>query len=314
MEKVKLGNTELEVSEMGLGCLYFGSRDSKKKSFRRMDQFVDYGGNFLDTANNYAHWISEETRGGESEKTVGKWLNARKNRDKMVVATKVGFPYTEADYGTSKEQIKEECHKSLKRLDTDYIDLYYAHRDDFETPMEETLAAFNELIEEGKVRYIGASNFRAWRLERARQICKQNDGVNYCCIQQRYSYLRPKTGSDFGEQIAVNKDLIEYIKDTDISLISYSPLLQGAYTNPEKEFKKQYLGPDTEARLEAMDEVVEETGATRNQLVYYWLMNSNPPSIPLVTATTDEQFEEAMGTLKLDLNEQQMQKMIEAGF
>lgn len=314
MKKVQLGNTDLKVSQMGLGCLYFGARDSKEKSFRRMDQYLAAGGNFLDTANMYSHWISDETKGGESEKMIGKWLEARNNRSDVIIASKVGFPYPGTEYGTSKEQIKEEFHKTLKRLGTDYLDLYYAHTDDFNTPMEETLEAFNELITEGKLRAIGASNFKAWRLERARQIAKKNHWQGYSCIQQRYSYLRPKRGWDFGDQIAANQDLFEYVKDTGISLVAYSPLLQGAYTNPKKEFKEQYQGPDTEKRLSLLDKIAAETGATRNQLVYYWLMNRDPAAIPLIAATTDEQFEEAVGSLELDLDDEVIKLMTETKF
>lgn len=314
MKKVQLGNTDLKVSQMGLGCLYFGSRDSKEKSFRRMDQYLAVGGNFLDTANMYSHWISDDTKGGESEKMIGEWLKERNNRSEVIIASKVGFPYPGNDYGTSKEQIKEEFHKSLERLGTNYIDIYYAHTDDFNTPMEETLEAFNELMTEGKLRAIGASNFKAWRLERAGQIAEKNNWQSYSAIQQRYSYLRPKRGWDFGEQVAANQDLFEYVKDTGISLVAYSPLLQGAYTNPKKEFKEQYQGPDTDKRLAVLDEITAETGATRNQLVYYWLMNREPNAIPLIAATTDEQFEEAVGSLELDLSEEKIKIMTEAKF
>jgi len=314
MKKVQLGNTEIKASQMGLGCLYFGARDSKEKSFRRMDQYLAAGGNFLDTANIYSHWIDDQTTGGESEEMIGQWLQARNNRSEVIISSKVGFPYSGIKYGTSKEQIKEEFHKSLKRLGTDYIDLYYAHTDDFDTPMEETLEAFNELITEGKVRAIGASNFKAWRLERARQIAKRNHWQSYSAIQQRYSYLRPKSGWDFGNQVAANQDLFEYVKDTGISLVAYSPLLQGAYTNPKKEFKEHYQGPDTEKRLAVLDEIAAETGATRNQLVYYWLMDRDPNAIPLIAATTDEQFEEAIGSLELDLSQEMIKAMTEARF
>ncbi|RAK07179.1 aryl-alcohol dehydrogenase-like predicted oxidoreductase [Halanaerobium saccharolyticum] len=314
MKKVQLGNTDLQVSQMGLGCLYFGARDSKEKSFRRMDQYLAAGGNFLDTANIYSHWIDDQTKGGESEKMIAEWLQARNNRSEVIIASKVGFPYPGTEYGTSKEQIKEEFHKSLKRLGTNYIDLYYAHTDDFGTPMEETLEAFNELITEGKVRAIGASNFKAWRLERARQIAKRNNWQSYSAIQQRYSYLRPKSGWDFGNQVAANQGLFEFVKDTGISLVAYSPLLQGAYTNPNKEFKEHYQGPDTDKRLAILDEIAEETGATRNQLVYYWLMNRDPEAIPLIAATTDEQFKEAIGSLELDLSEDMMKAMTETKF
>jgi len=314
MQKVQLGNTDLQVSQMGLGCLYFGARDSKEKSFKRMDQYLAAGGNFFDTANIYSHWINDQTMGGESEEMIGKWLQARNNRSEVIIASKVGFPYPGTKYGTSKEQIKKEFHKSLERLGTDYIDLYYAHTDDFDTPMKETLEAFNELITEGKVRAIGASNFKAWRLERARQIAKRNHWQSYSVIQQRYSYLRPKSGWDFGNQVAANQDLFEYVKDTGISLVAYSPLLQGAYTNPKKEFKEHYQGPDTEKRLAVLDEIVAEIGATRNQLVYYWLMNREPEAIPLVAATTDDQFEEALGSLELNLSEDMIKAMTESRF
>ena len=314
MQKVQLGNTDLQVSQMGLGCLYFGARDSKEKSFKRMDQYLAAGGNFFDTANIYSHWINDQTNGGESEEMIGKWLQARNNRSEVIIASKVGFPYPGTKYGTSKEQIKKEFHKSLERLGTDYIELYYAHTDDFDTPMKETLEAFNELITEGKVRAIGASNFKAWRLERARQIAKRNHWQSYSVIQQRYSYLRPKSGWDFGNQVAANQDLFEYVKDTGISLVAYSPLLQGAYTNPKKEFKEHYQGPDTEKRLAVLDEIVAEIGATRNQLVYYWLMNREPEAIPLVAATTDDQFEEALGSLELNLSEDMIKAMTESRF
>lgn len=125
MKKVQLANTDLQVSQMGLGCLYFGARDSKEKSFRRLDQYLAAGGNFLDTANIYSHWINDETKGGESEKMMGEWLKERNNRSDVIIASKTGFPYPGTEYGTSKEQIKEEFHKSLERLGIDYIDLNY---------------------------------------------------------------------------------------------------------------------------------------------------------------------------------------------
>lgn len=314
MKTIKLSKTDLEVSQICLGCMYFGARDSKNESFRRLDQFIETGGNFLDTANIYAHWINDKTKGGESELILGEWLKERKNRSKMIIASKVGFSYPGIEYGTSSKKIKEECDKSLKRLGTDYIDLYYAHTDDLNTLMEETLEAFNDLIKEGKVRYIGASNFKAWRLERARQISKQNGWAEYCCIQQRYSYLRPKSGWNFGGQIAVNDDLIEYVKDTGINLLAYSTLLNGAYTDSKKVLMEQYVGPDTEIRLKVIDEIAVEVGATRNQLVLFWLMNNNPIVIPLIASTTDAQFEEALGTFTIKLIDNQIRMMNEARF
>lgn len=309
---LRLGKSELLVSQMCLGCLYLGSRESMDDSFRKLDIYADAGGNFIDTANLYGYWFSEAKKGGESETAIGNWLKERKNRSKIVLATKVGFDYPGVDYGTSAKQIRKECEKSLRRLGTDYIDLYYAHTDDRRTPMEETLGALNDLVREGKIRYIGASNFSAWRLERASWISRKNKWAEYCCIQQRYSYLRPKTGWDFGHQVAVNEDLIDFIKDTGMALLAYSVLLNGAYTDAGKALPEQYAGPDSEARLKALDGVAEETGATRNQLVYYWLMNADPPSIPLLAFSTKEQFNEAMGTFKIKLSEEQMKRLTEA--
>ena len=235
----------------------------------------------------YSHWINDTTRGGESETLIGEWLKERKSRSRVVIASKVGFPYPGVPYGTSARQIREECDKSLKRLGVDHIDLYFAHSDDRNTPMEESLGAFNALIRDGKIGRIGASNFKAWRLERARKTAKANGWEEYCCVQQRYSYLRPKAGWDFGQQIAANDDLLEYVKDTGITLLAYSPLLYGAYTDRTKTVMEQYVGPDSDARLKILDEVASEAGATRNQVVYSWLMNGNPAAIPLVASTTD---------------------------
>ncbi|OHE64290.1 MAG: hypothetical protein A2Z99_21715 [Treponema sp. GWB1_62_6] len=312
MKMIMLGKTELRVSAMSLGCLYFGARDSREESFKRLDQYLGYGGNFLDTANMYSHWISDATRGGESESLLGEWLKARGCRSRVVIASKVGFPYPGVPYGTSAKRIKEECDKSLKRMGTDYIDLYFAHSDDRGTPMEESLGAFNELIKEGKVRNIGASNFKAWRLERAARISRQNGWAEYCCIQQRYSYLRPKAGWDFGVQVAANDDLLEYVTDTGMGLMAYSPLLYGAYTDPKKAFQEQYLGPDSDARLGVLSEVAAEIGATKNQVVYAWLMRGTPAAIPLVASTTDSQFGEAMGSLSIDLTADQMKRLSDA--
>lgn len=312
MKMLNIGKTDLLVSPMSLGCLYFGARDSKEESFKRLDQYVEAGGNFLDTANMYSHWINDKTKGGESESLLGEWLKVRKCRSKVVIATKVGFPYPGVQYGTSAKQIKEECEKSLQRMGIDCIDVLYAHSNDVFTPMEETLGAFNDLVKEGKIRYIGASNFKAWRLERARQISKQNGWAEYCCIQQRYSYLRPKAGWDFGQQIAANDDLLEYVKDTGITLLAYSPLLNGAYSDSKKTFQDQYIGPDSDARQKVLSEISNETGATKNQIVYYWLMNSSPSAIPLIAATTDKQFFEAIGTIGINLTDNQMKRLTEA--
>ena len=309
MKKVTLGKTNLKVSELCLGCLYFGARDSQEVSFERLDQFLDAGGNFLDTANIYSHWINDQTKGGESEEMLGRWLKQRGTRNQVIIASKMGFSSPSVEKGLSEKQILEECDKSLKRLGVDTIDLYYAHKDDMETDMEETLAAFQKLIDAGKIRAIGASNFRAWRLEQAAQLADRHNWTSYCCVQQRYTYLRPKSGWDFEPQLAANDDLLEYVSNRPITLLAYSPLLNGAYVDSSKAFQPQYIGPDSDARLKALREVSEETGYKANQIVYAWLLQSEPHALPLVASSTKQQLDEALQAVDIILTADQLQKL-----
>ena len=221
MKRVELGHSGIEVTELGYGCMMFGPKLEQEEAFAQLDAYLERGGNLLDTANIYGRRKIDGTgRAGRSEEIIGAWLKERGCRDQVVLASKVGFAYPGISYGTSARQIREECEKSLQRLQTDYLDLYYLHTDDENTPLEETLSAMDTLVREGKVRAIGASNFSAWRLERARQICQANHWTQICCIQQRYSYLRPKQDAVFPGQKYVVEDLREYIRDTGITLLA----------------------------------------------------------------------------------------------
>ena len=308
MQTVRLGNTNAEVSQLCLGVLRYGNVVDRETSYRLMDRYADAGGAFFDTANIYSFWIPG-FEGGESETVLGQWMRDRKNRARMSVGTKLGFAYQDVERGLRADQIERECVKSLERLQTDYIDLYYSHVDDRNTPLEETMEAFDRLIRAGKVRYIGASNFSSWRLEKARGVSRARGWAAYCCIQQRYSYLRPKPGADFGAQVAVNDDLLDLCRCENITLLAYSPLLFGAYTRPDRALEEQYLGPDTDARLAALHAVAGEIGATVNQVVYAWMMQSDPPVIPLTSPSTDEQAEENLGALEVTLSAEQMDRL-----
>ena len=308
MRSVPLGNTGTRVSAFCLGMMHFGSRTDKKTSFELLDKYVEAGGTFLDTANNYAFWVPGYV-GGESESLLGEWMRERRNRDELFIATKVGFDYPGVERGLKAHQIMTEREKSLKRLGVDSIDLYYAHRDDQNTPLTETMEVFNTLVTAGEVRYIGASNYLAWRLEEARWVSRTHGWPEFCCIQQRYSYLRPKPGARFDPQIAANEDLLDYCRARGMTLLAYSPLLSGAYTRPDRSFPEQYLGPDTDARLAALKAVAEEVGATANQVVYAWMVQSDPPVIPLVGASTIEQLEENLGALEVKLSTEQMKHL-----
>ena len=308
MRTVPLGNTGARVSAFCLGTMHFGSRTDKKTSFGILDRYFGAGGTFLDTANNYAMWVPGYI-GGESESLLGEWMRERGNRDELFIATKVGFDYPGVDWGLRAHQIMTERGKSLSRLGIDSIDLYYAHRDDRNTPLTETMETFKTLVKAGEVRYIGASNYLAWRLEEARWVSRTHGWPEFCCIQQRYSYIRPKPGATFYPQIAANKDSLDYCRARGMTLLAYSPLLNGAYTRPDRAFPEQYLDPDTDARLVALKAVAEEVGATANQVVYAWLAQGDPPVIPLVGASTVEQLEENLGALEVKLSREQMKHL-----
>ena len=190
MKKILLSNG-LEVSEVALGAMNFGTSTSKEESYKVLDAYVDMGGNFIDTSNNYAHW---QGTGDESETLLGEWLRDRGGREKLVIAPKVGFDRHGEGAGLRREQIEYWVDESLRKLGTDYIDLYYAHTDDPNTPIEETMEAFDRLVKKGKVRTLGASNYDSWRLAEANMIAENNGWTPYSAMQQRFTYLNARAG------------------------------------------------------------------------------------------------------------------------
>jgi aryl-alcohol dehydrogenase-like predicted oxidoreductase len=292
--------------------MYLGTRQNQAESFQLLDQYTEAGGTFIDTANIYAHWISG-FKGGESETVLGDWIKERKNRNQLFIASKVGFGYPGVPATLKAEVIEQECNKSLKRLRIETIDLYYAHNDDRNTPLEETLEAFHRLKDAGKIRYIGASNYLAWRLEEARWISLTNEWPEYCCVQQRHTYIRRKHGTSFTPQVAANEDLLDYCKNQGITLLAYSALLSGAYSRSDRAFSEQYLGADTENRVAALHAVSKESGATLNQVILAWMLQSDPPVLPLIAASTTEQMQENLDALNVSLTPAQMERLDSAG-
>ncbi len=303
MRTIPLGHTGVEVSALCLGAMYFGTRTGEATSLALLDQYVAAGGTFIDTANIYAHW-AEGGQGGESETLLGRWMKQRGNRADLFIASKVGFEYTGVDRGLSAGRIEAECDKSLRRLGVETIDLYYAHVDDRATPLDETLAAFDRLVQAGKVRYVGASNYTAWRLEEARAVSAAGGYPVFCGVQQRHTYLRPKPGADFDPQLAANDDLLDFcrVRSAEITLLAYSPLLGGAYTRADRPVPAEYAGPDTDARLAALRAVAAAHGATPNQVVLAWMLHSDPVVIPVFAASTPQQMAENLGALDVALS------------
>jgi len=312
MKTLRLGNTEVEVSALCLGTDSIGSKISRETSFQLMDLFREKGGTFVDTANFYASWVPG-CRGGESETTIGLWMKERGNRDQMVISSKLGFDYPGCGGGLSAAEIERECEKSLQRLQTDRIDLYHAHRDDPDTPLEETMEAFDRLVKMGKVRAIGASNLRVWRIAEANTVCRINGWTQYSAVEQRYTYLRPRHGADFGPQICINDDLKDYCRSRNMTLVAYSVLLQGAYTREDRAVPAQFAGLDADARLAALQTVSAEVNATFNQVIIAWMRQSDPPVLPIIAGSKPEQLSENIAALDITLTDDQMKRLDRAG-
>ncbi len=300
MKTKLLGNSDLHVSELCLGCLDFGTRLDRDASFKLLDTYYEAGGRFLDTANNYAFWAPNGV-GGESEKMLGEWLRARGRRHDMTIATKVGAQPThpgagfEAAEGLAAHAIARAAEASLSRLGIDRIDLYYAHIQDDAVAQEETLSAFERLREDGKIRAIACSNHSLERIIAAKGISERNGWSSYCCLQQRYSYLQPMAGADFGPQKTIDSTLETYLQTSDMPLISYATLLGGAYETGV--LPKAYDTVENRARLDRLRRAAQILGLTPSQAALAWARLSSGNVIPLLAASSAERLKQGIATL-----------------
>lgn len=326
IERIPLGNTDVSVSRVCLGAMLMGTVMDKDESFRTLDRFVERGGNFIDTANCYAWWIGTgEYVGDESENILGEWMSARNNRDKIFLATKCGArlrdPHSirgadgvprwsevpENYEGASRNAIISAVNDSLRRLRTDYIDLYYVHVDDRAASLEETLGTLNELVASGVIRQVGYSNVRSWRLERIRAICERNGWAQPVAIQQEYSYLRPAAGSDLGVGVHADDEFFDFLSENpSMTLVAYSPLLKGIYVSKEKRLAYYnwplYDTPDSAARLERLETVAKRLGVDGNTLVLAWMLAKAPAIIPILGGSKYAQFEANLAALDVRLD------------
>ncbi len=309
------GRVSLQVSQLCLGTMYFGYRTDEPTSFAILDRFLEAGGNFLDTANNYGQWHGEA---GESERVIGRWRRSRGITDEVVVATKVGArtlirgdPSPEHWQGLGAKTIQEDAETSLRQLGTERLDLYYAHIDDRATAQEETVDALATLAEQGMVGLLGASNHATWRIERARAIARSAGRPAYSCVQQEHSYLLP--WPDPGQVNLVTQELVDYATAEDLTLLAYSPLLKGVYARPGEAPMPDYDHPTNRVRLAVLRELAAELGATPTQLVLAWLMQGQPPMIPVVGASTVAQLEELLGAVDLHLDGEVRELLAAAG-
>ncbi len=312
MEQVQLGTTGIKASALVMGSDVLGSKIDRATTFSLLDFYFENGGNVIDTANFYAAWLPGFA-GGESEGVIGAWMRERGNRDKLLVSSKLAFDYPESEGGLSAAEIERECERSLKRLQTDRLDIYYAHRDDPATPQEETMAAFNRLVKAGKVRILGASNLPVWRIAEANTIARANGYATYQLIQQRYTYLRPRHGADFGPQIFLDDDTKAFAQQHGITLFGYSILLSGAYTRADRPLPAQFAGVDSDERIAALKSVAAELNVSPNQVIIAWMRQSKPSVVPLIAGSRTEQLKENIDALKIVLSDDQMNRLSTAG-
>ncbi|HEY3148801.1 MAG TPA: aldo/keto reductase [Dongiaceae bacterium] len=299
MEKRRLGKSDLTVAPLCLGGNVFGWTADEEPSFAILDGFLDAGFNFIDTADVYSRWAPGH-HGGESEMIIGDWLKRRGKRDDVIIATKVGSEMGPGKKGLSKAYITRAVEESLRRLGTDYIDLYQSHRDDEDTPVEETLEAYGALIKAGKVRAIGASNFSATRLAASLQASARHGLPRYETLQPEYNLMVR----------AFEQELAPLCEREGVSVIPYFGLASGFLTGKYRskaDLKKSARGEDVDGYLNergfrvlaALDAVAERREATPAQAALAWLMTKI--TAPIASATNLKQLGDLIGSVKLEL-------------
>jgi len=313
MQKRKLGKSELEVAPLAFGGNVFGWTADEKTSFTLLDAFADAGLNFIDTADSYSNWVPGN-KGGESETIIGNWLKQHGGRDKMLIGTKLGSELSPDRKGLSKKYILESVEGSLRRLQTDYIDLYQSHYFDPETPQEETLAAYDQLIKAGKVRAIGASNFTPDQLSQALKISEKNNLPRYESLQPEYNLY---------DRAGFEQELELLCAQNQVGVISYFSLakgfLSGKYRSeadlnksPRGGGVKAYLNERGYRILQALDDVAQRYNSDPASVSLAWLIARASITAPIASATSSEQLNSLIKAAQLNLDETAVNQLTEA--
>ena len=303
MKKNQLGHSDLYVAPLTFGGNVFGWTIDEPTSFEILDAFVAAGYNFIDTANAYSRWVPGN-KGGESETIIGNWMKSRRNRDQVIIATKVGADMGEGK-SLRKNDIFKEAEASLKRLQTDYIDLYQSHWDDSNTPVEETLSAYADLVQQGKVRWIGASNFSAERLSESLAASKKHHYPSYQTFQPLYNLY---------DRAAFEKELQQVCKDNNIGVINYYALASGFLTGKyrdESDWNKSVRGQGMKAYfnqrgrdiLTALDHVAAVHHTAPASIALAWLLTRPTVAAPIASATSITQLQDLINANNIVLSQ-----------
>jgi aryl-alcohol dehydrogenase-like predicted oxidoreductase len=300
---IKLANTDLTIYPLCLGGNVFGYSADKENSEAVLSFYADNGGNFIDTADMYSQWAPGHI-GGESETIIGNWMKKRGNRTQMIFATKVGKLYTKP--GLSPSNIISACEDSLKRLGSDYIDIYYSHQDDLDTPIEQTLGAYDSLIKAGKVRYIAASNFTPERLQESLDISKKLNLASYIASQDQYNLM----DRDY------ENSLMPTLKSNGLSQIPFYGLARGFLTGKYRKGKTvesirangvntSYANDRGWAMIDKLDQIAKDKNTSVAAVALAWLRAQETVSAPIASATKLEQIKEIMPIVELSSDELQ---------
>ena len=303
MDRRPLGKTGFDVAPLAFGGNVFGWTADEAMSFRLLDQFVDAGFNLIDTADSYSRWVAGH-QGGESETIIGRWIARRGRHDDVVIATKVGSDMGQGHKVLRRDYILQAAEASLARLQVDCIDLYQSHWDDENTPLEETLEAYDRLIRDGKVKAIGASNYSAARLEQALEVSGATGLPRYATLQPHYNLYERSSFEGELQGLCVREDL---------GVVTYFSLAAGFLTGKyrsEVDFKKSARGPGMKKFmnprgtkiLDALDSVCARVHATPAQVSLAWLMSRAGVTAPIVSATHPEQLREILHAVVIRLD------------
>jgi len=310
MQYRNLGRTGLKVSELCLGTMQFGWTTDEENAFAIMDAFLEAGGNFLDTADVYSNWAVGNP-GGVAETIIGKWMRQRGNRHQIVLATKVQGRMWEGPNGEglSRTHIMKAIDDSLRRLDTDYVDLYQTHWFDPDTPIEETLRALDDLVHQGKVRYLGCSNYPAWRLCQALWTSDRVGLARYDSLQPHYNLVH---------RAEFERELLPLCQDQRLGVIPYSPLAGGFLTGKYRKegplpksaradsIVDRYFSDRNFTLLERLETLGRKRGRTILQMALGWLLTNPVVTSPIIGANTVEQLREILGAVGLRLSQEEM--------